>query len=91
MHPQPCQIVFKSFEGFIQACLCLRGPKAQLVSAFSAKCTSMIVRLHIALQKDLTKTKAELAEEKAQVQRRAFLVIKEAVKEARREMGPPSA
>ena len=83
----PCQIVFKSYEGFIQACLCLRGPKAQLVSAFSAKCTSMVVRLHLALQKDLAKTKAELAEEKAQVQRRVFLIVKEAVKEWRRENG----
>ena len=84
---KPCQIVFKSYEGFIQACLCLRGPKAQLVSKFSAKCTSMVVRLHIALQKDLTKTKAELAAERAEVQRRVFLVVKEAVREARREMG----
>jgi hypothetical protein len=67
--------------------LCLRGPKAQLVSAFSAKCTSMVVRLHIALRKDLAKTRAELAEEKAQVQRRVFLVIKEAVREWRRENG----
>jgi len=83
----PCQITFKSLEGFIQACLCLRGPKRKMVSFFSAKCTSMVVRLHIALQKDLKKTKAELAEERAQVQRRVFLVVKEAVREARREMG----
>jgi hypothetical protein len=82
-----CQIVFNSLEGFIQACLCLRGPRAQLVSKFSAKCTSMVVRLHLALQKDLKKTKAELAEEKAQVQRRVFLVVKEAVKQWRRENG----
>ena len=87
VHPQPCQIIFKTYEGFIQACLSLRGPRAQLVSFFAAKCTSMVVRLHIALQKDLAKTKAELAEERAQVQRRVFLVVKEAVKEWRRENG----
>ena len=38
-------------------------------------------------QRDLTKTRAELAEERAQVQRRLFLVVKEAVKEWRRENG----
>jgi len=86
-YANPCQIVFKSYEGFIQACLSLRGPRAQLVSFFAAKCTAMVVRLHIALQKDLAKTRAELAEEKAQVQRRVFLIVKEAVKEWRRENG----
>ncbi|HIB94504.1 MAG TPA: hypothetical protein EYO60_09500 [Candidatus Lambdaproteobacteria bacterium] len=83
----PCQITFKNLEGFLQACLCLRGPKRKMVSLFSAKCTAMVVRLHIALQKDLAKTRAELAEEKAQVQRRVFLIVKEAVKEWRRENG----
>ena len=89
VHPQPCQITFKSLDGFLQACLCLRGPKAKHVSLFSAKCTAMVVHLHIALQKDLTKTKAELAEEKAQVQRRAFKVIKRSVAEWRAENGHP--
>ena len=69
------------------ACMCLQTPRAKLVSKFSAKCNAMVVRLHIALQRDLKKTKAELAEEKAQVQRRAFLVIKEAVRQWRRENG----
>ena len=82
-----CQIVFKSFDGFVQACLVMRGPRARIMSRFSAKCTSMVVRLHVALQKDLAKTRAELAEERAQVQRRAFLVIKEAVREWRKENG----
>ena len=84
---QRCKMVFKTYETFVMACMCLQTPRAKLVSKFSAKCTSMVVRLHIALQKDLTKTKAELAAEKAQVLRRAFLVIKEAVREARRELG----
>ena len=82
-----CQMVFKTYEAFVMACMCLQAPRAKLVSKFSAKCNAMVVRLHIALQKDLKKTRAELAEEKAQVQRRLFLVIKEAVKEWRRENG----
>jgi hypothetical protein len=82
-----CQMVFKTYEAFVMACMCLQTPRAKMVSKFSAKCTSMVVRLHLALQKDLKKTKAELAEEKAQVQRRVFLVVKEAVKQWRRENG----
>jgi len=82
-----CQMVFKTYEAFVMACMCLQTPRAKLVSKFSAKCNAMVVRLHVALQKDLKKTKAELAEERAQVQRRVFLVVKEAVREARREMG----
>ena len=81
------QLTFKTFEAFIMGCMCLRSPRAVIVSRFSAKCTSMVVRLHVALQKDLAKTRAELAEERAQVQRRAFLVIKEAVREWRKENG----
>ena len=81
------QLTFKTFEAFIMGCMCLRSPRAVIVSRFSAKCTSMVVRLHVALQKDLAKTRAELAEERAQVQRRAYLVIKEAVREWRRENG----
>ena len=82
-----CQMVFKTYEAFLMACMCLQTPRAKLVSKFSAKCNAMVVRLHIALQKDLAKTRAELAEEKAQVQRRVFLVIKEAVREWRRQNG----
>jgi len=82
-----CDLVFATFEGFLQACLSLHTKRNQQVSHFAAKCMSMVVRLHVALQRDLKKTKAELAEEKAQIQRRAFLVIKEAVREARRELG----
>ena len=82
-----CQMVFKNYTAFVLACMCLQTPRAKLVSKFSAKCNEMVVRLHIALQKDLAKTRAELAEEKAQVQRRLFLVVKEAVREWRRENG----
>ena len=84
---QRCQMVFKTYEAFVMACMCLQTPRAKLVSKFSAKCNAMVVRLHVALQRDLKKTKAELAEEKAQVQRRVFLIVKEAVKEWRRENG----
>ena len=83
----PCQVTFKSLEGFIQACLCLRGPKAKLISLFAAKCSSMVVRLYTAVQEDLKKTEEELAKERAEVNRRLYLVIKGAVKEWRNAHG----
>ena len=83
----PCQITFKTFEGFVQACLCLRGPKAKYVSLFAAKCTSIVVELFVAIRANLRKTTAELQAEKAEVWRRVYLVIKDSVAEARREMG----
>ena len=83
------QIIFASFDGFIQACLCLRGPKARQISRFAAKCTCMVVRLHIALQADLRKSRAELTAEREEIERRCFLVIKNAVKEWRASNGYP--
>jgi hypothetical protein len=83
------QIVFNSFEAFIQACLLLRGPKALQISAFSAKCTAMVVRLHVALEADLRKTKQELSDEREEIQRRCFLIIKQSVREWRAANGYP--
>ena len=82
-----CDIVFPSFDAFLHACLALKTKRHKQFVAFSVKCTSMVVRLYAAIQEDLKKTKAQLAEEKAQVQRRVFLVIKEAVREYRKENG----
>ena len=81
------QIVFTTFESFINACFCLRSPKAKLVGRFAAKCTSLVVELVLALQINLKKTTKELKKEKAEVYRRVYLVIKDAVAEARRELG----
>ena len=81
------QIVFHTFESFINACFCLRSPKAKLVGRFAAKCTSLVVELVLALQVNLKKTTKELKAEKAEVFRRVYLVIKDAVAEARRELG----
>ena len=81
------QIIFTTFESFINACFCLRSPKAKLVSRFAAKCTSLVVELVLALQINLKKTTKELKKEKAEVFRRVYLVIKDAVAEARRELG----
>ena len=84
---QKTQIVFKTFDSFINACFCLRSPKAKLVSRFAAKCTSLVVELVVALKINLEKTEKELKKEKAEVFRRVYLVIKDSVAEARREMG----
>ena len=81
------QIVFHTFESFINACFCLRSPKAKLVGRFAAKCTSLVVELVLALQINLKKTTVELQKEKAEVFRRVYLVIKDTVAEARRELG----
>ena len=84
-----CNLVFKSFEAFLHACLALKTKRHKALVAFSVKCTSMVVRLYAAIREDLKKTQAALAEEKAQVNRRLFLVIKNAVCEYRRENGYP--
>ena len=87
VHTTKCDLVFTNFEAFLQACLALKTKRHKIYSAFAAKCMSIIVRLNAAIRQDLQKTRAQLAEEKAQIQRRCFLVIKEAVREWRRENG----
>ena len=81
------QIIFKTFDSFINACFCLRSPKAKLIGRFAAKCTSLVVELVVAMKINLKKTTAELDQEKAEVFRRVYLVIKDAVAEWRREHG----
>ena len=81
------QIIFRTFDSFINACFCLRSPKAKLIGRFAAKCTSLVVELVVAMKINLKKTTAELDQEKAEVFRRVYLVIKDAVAEWRREHG----
>ena len=81
------QIIFRTFDSFINACFCLRSPKAKLVGRFASKCTSLVVELVVAMKINLQKTTEELDQEKAEVFRRVYLVIKDAVAEWRREHG----
>ena len=89
VHNRKCDLVFPTFDAFLHACLALKTKRHKALVAFNVKCTSMVVRLYAAIREDLKKTQAALAEEKAQVNRRLFLVIKNAVCEYRRENGYP--
>ena len=65
---QKSQIVFHNMDGFINACILLRGPRAQLMQEFAAKCTAFVVNVGARYKLELQETKQNLIEAETRIE-----------------------
>ena len=57
---QKSQIVFANLDGFVNACILLRGPRAKLMQRFAARCAAFVVNMGARYKQQLQQSQAQV-------------------------------